>query len=353
MRTEKRSRFVPGLLLYLLVLVLLLSAALFILRDFLSCYEASRPVRALERYEAMLQEAPTEACRDGLAGLDTKLESEEEALAWLQPRLQDAQLREDLAESSEGRKLYRVLMDGQVCGSVTLVQQEAGRFGFAPWEIGEERYDFSPWLHTLSITVPAEYQVRLGTQTLGREYIVERALPFEALGECYELYDDLPTKTRYETGALLGEYALEAVDARQKPVAPEMLEDDRYLDNCSAEEKERLTAYAEAFVPAYVQYTSALVGLPTLSALIRNDSALYQRLRSVAADGFWRATYTNLLSTEVDRTVNLGNGRWMMDLHYETESESYSGLVALEYHLRFVLEESNGTLLAVALYNSY
>ena len=144
MRTEKRSRFVPGLLLYLLVLVLLLSAALFILRDFLSCYEASRPVRALERYEAMLQEAPTEACRDGLAGLDTKLESEEEALAWLQPRLQDAQLREDLAESSEGRKLYRVLMDGQVCGSVTLVQQEAGRFGFAPWRSGKSAMISAP-----------------------------------------------------------------------------------------------------------------------------------------------------------------------------------------------------------------
>ena len=54
MTEAKKSRFLPGFLLYLLILGMLLAAVLFVFRDFLITFEQSRPERALEQWLAEL-----------------------------------------------------------------------------------------------------------------------------------------------------------------------------------------------------------------------------------------------------------------------------------------------------------
>ena len=348
---KKRSFFVLGLLIYLTLLALLLGGVLCVFRDFLAEYEATRSARALEAYEALLREKTPESAREGLAGLDTALESEEEALSWLSPKLRQAELREDAAQGSEGRKVYRVLLDGRPCGSVSFRQAEPGRFGFAPWALDEERFDFSPWFYTLSLTAPAEYQVRLGDNPLGQQHVTQSGLRFAALAECYELFEDMPTMTRYETGNLLGEQELRVYDRAGQPVPPALLEEERYLDNCSSADKERLAAFAELFLPRYIYYTATLWGFSDLSGLIGQDSALHDRLLSVSGEGSWHILECKTLSSEIGRRVDLGEGRYMMELAYETESKTYFGPVYGDYRLRLIVAEHDGKLLAENLYN--
>ena len=350
MTEPKKSRFGRILLVYALVLALIAIAALFVFRTFLRDYEASRPVHALEAYEETLRSGPTEAVRAALAPLDTSLESEAEALAYLSALLRDAQVKEDVSQHGEHTRVYRVLVEGGECGRVRIREGEAGRFGFAPWEIAGEQYDWSAWFHTLELTVPAEYTVCYGAQTLGASHITASGLRFAAPGDCYERYDGLPTLTRYETGPLIGEGELRVYDRNGQRIEEEQLEEARYLDNCTEEQKARLRAFAEAFLPPYVQYTAISVGYVELQALVAPGSSLDQRLISASAE---RMTHTRceLLSSEIRQTVDLGQGRLLLDLHYETKIKGHGEPIVTTSGIRLILVEADGRLLAETLYN--
>ncbi len=354
MTEQKRlSPFVRGLLIYALVLLLLLGGALLVFRDFLQQYELSRPIRAIEEYQRSLAEdGPGDACRAALQPLDRSLESEEEALAWLSGLLENARLKEDVSQGSDEQKVYRILVEGGECGRITLRPGAPGRYGFVRWHPAEEEFDFTPWFHTLSITVPEEYRVRYGAQTLGKAHVVKSGLQYSALQECYELLDDLPTMVAYETGPLIGDGELEAFDRHGQRIAPEDLEEDRYLDNCNAQQKARMKDFAEIFVPTYVRFTVSVSDYDVLREMILKNSPLDLRLSKAVGEGWWSVTsYCKLLSTDIRHCVDLGENRWLLDLAYVTETKAYSDPVTAEYCQRLVLFEEDGQLRAGLLFN--
>lgn len=351
MTETKKSRFGVFLLLYALVLALIAAAALYVFRGFLREYEATRPERALEAYAQTLQSGPTEAARAALSPLDTSLESEEEALAYLAPLLHDARLREDVSQRGEHTRVYRVLVEGGECGRVSIREGEPGRFGFTPWALDAESYDWSAWFHTLRLTVPAEYQVCFGVQTLGDDHVTRRGLPYAALAECYERYEGLPTLTSYETGPLIGDGQLQVYDRNGQRIASEQLDEERYLDNCTEEQKARLRDFAEAFLPAYVEYTVYTVGYGKLQPLVVPRSALDQRLTRASSERMSYATRCELLGSEIRHMVDLGQGRWLLDLHYETRIKGQGEPVETAYGIRVILIEDEGQLRAESLYN--
>ena len=349
--TEKKSRFGLFLLLYALVLALIAAAALFVFRAFLRAYEAARPERALEAYSETLQNGSRDAVRAALAPLDTRLESEEEALAFLTPLLRDARFKEDVALRGEHTRVYRVLIEGGECARVIIREGEPGRFGFAPWALDGEQYDFGAWFHTLRLTVPAEYTVCFGAQTLGEDHVTARALPYAVLAACYERYEGLPTLTSYETGPLIGEGQLTVYDRDGQRIAPEELDEERYLDNCTEEQKARLRDFADAFLPAYVEYTVYTVGYGRLQPLIVPRSALDQRLTRASSERMSYATRCELLGSEIEHMVDLGRGRWLLDVHYETRIKGRGEPVDTAYGIRLILIEDAGQLRAESLYN--
>ena len=354
MTEQKRlSPFVRGLLIYALVLLLLLGGALLVFRDFLQQYELSRPIRAAEEYRRCLtQNGPGDACRAALQPLDRSLESEEEALAWLGALLESARLKEDVSQGGDGQKVYRILVEGGECGRITLRPGAPGRYGFVRWHPAEEEFDFTPWFHTLSITVPEEYRVCFGLQTLGKDHIVESGLHYDTLRECYEQLEKLPTMVSYETGPLLGDGELEVFDRHGRRIAPEDLEEDRFLDNCSAEQKARMEAFAEAFVPTYVRFTVSVSDYDPLRDMILKGSPLDLRLSKAEGEGWWSVTSScKLLSTEVRHCVDLGEKRWLLDLAYVTETKAYADPVTAEYCQRLVLFEEGDQLRAGLLFN--
>ena len=354
MTERKKNRFWLGFAIYLLLLALLLGAALYVFRDFLICFEATRPERAVEAFGVRLErgEADRSAVRAGLKGLDLTLQSEDDAIAAALQKLRGARLAEDLSQSGEETRVCRVIADGVNCGSVTLRRQEAGRYGFAAWELGEERYDFSPWYYTLAVTVPTDYTVRCGGVTLDDSYVAERGIPYAALSECYETLEGMPTMQRYETGALLSEYTLQVFDASGRELSPEEQNEERYLDNCDAQTRERMAAYAERYVTSYVRFTSIKSDYGVLMSMLVPHSDAARRMEQAVGENWWsRSAYCELLGVEVNRCVDLGEGHLLLDLSYETETKIFSEPEVKRYNLRMLLVEQNGDLLAEHSFN--
>ena len=349
---KKKSRFLPGLLLYLLILALLLAAALFVFRDFLACYEATRPARALEAYQSELREgAPAERFRGGLAGLDTALQSEDEALQFVSARLKDARIAEDVTRSGDEERVYRVLLEGTACGEVRFRQQEPGRYGFAPWALSAESYDFSPWFYRLSVTVPSDYRISCGGTVLDDAYLAETGIRYQLLGSAYDTVEGLPTLVRYETGPLLCEAALQVCDASGRVLTPEEQNENRYLDTCSPEQKETTQRFAEDFISAYVRFTSVKMDFGTLKAMVVPGSSIDRRLNQAVGESWWSgAGRCTLLETRVNYCLDLGD-RLLLDVSYETETQELADLVHDVYNARFVLTEQNGKLLAEHFFN--
>ena len=350
---KRKSRFVPGLLLYLLLLALLLAAALFVFRDFLTYYEMTRPARAVEAYRAALQEqCPGEGARDGLAGLDRKLQNEEEALRFVRDKLREARIVEDVSRSREEERVYRVVAEGISCGELRFRQQTPLRYGFAPWALSEEHYDFSPWFYRLSVTVPPDYRVSCGGVELGKDYVAEKDIPYQTLGNAYELLEGLPTQLRYETGALIYDTELTVCDPSGRVLPEEEQSEAFYLDNCSPERREQMLAFAQSFVSGYVHFTSVKTDFNLLKSLVVPGSEIDRRLNQAVGENWWSgAGRCTLLEVRPNCCLDLGDGRYLLDLSYETETQELQELVHDIYNARFALLEQNGKLLAEHFFN--
>lgn len=352
-KKRRALRFLPGFLLYLLILALLLGAALFVLRDFLRAYEATRPERALEQVRSDFAEHRFgESCREAVSALGLTLQSEEDAMPFVSALLEDARLVEDVTQNNEDRRVYRIVSDGVACGRLTLRQQEPLAYGFAPWAVSEEQFDFSPWLYSLSVTVPEEYSVKCGDTALDQSFVTDTGIRYAALGECYDDLEGLPTMLRYEAGPLLSAATLRVFDASGRELSPEERNEDCYLDNCSAERKEQMRDFAELFVRSYVNFTAYRADYHQLKAMLAPGSAAAKRLDQAVGEQWWSGSSTcDLLSNRVRHCVDLGDGRLLLDLSYETETTNAAGTVTATYSMRLVLIEQGGALQAVHIFN--
>ena len=353
MTEAKKSRFLPGLLIYLLILGLLLAAVLFIFRDFLITFEQSRPERALEQWLAELaQNGPDEACLEALTASDLSLQKEDDVHAAAQKLLDGIQLTEDLTASGEERRIYCMITDGRECGRLTLGKAEPLRYGFASWEVTGTSYDFSPWFYSLSVAVPENYSVHCGDAVLSADYITEPGVPYAALAECYETLEKMPVMVRYETGPLLSEESLRVFDETGREVPPAKQNEEHYLDNCTPKDRERMEDYAERFVSTYVTFTASKEGSGTLKSMTVPGSSIFRRIEQASGDSWWGGgKYCKLLSSRVNRCVDLGDGHLLLDLSYETETREYSETVTDSYSMRLILVDRDGTLLAEHSFN--
>ena len=101
MRTNKKNRFGLGLQIYILVFILLATAALMVFRQYLAAYEESRVTTALHNY--------LDQCKDGtltyqwgtaLGKLSSDRSEEAVNREWAQDKIRNATLREQITSDS-------------------------------------------------------------------------------------------------------------------------------------------------------------------------------------------------------------------------------------------------------------
>lgn len=352
-----KNRFGPGLLIYAWILMILGGAALFILQGFLKNYEASRPKYYVDSYTQLLREEVPSAAVLALDGLDPQILSPAEKEAWLRELLQDAVLEKDAALSREERQVYAVkAADGQLLGRAVFAPADRAEYGLPVWGTAEESFDFSAYYKITEITVPSDYSVCLGGKLLDKDCIVESGIPYALLEECYLHYENLPTMVRYRTPPFVGEPLLQVLDQTGQAVPEERLTEDAFLDRCPAEIREKAEAFVPRFVELYMLFSADIqdashLYYDQLKRMVRQDSQLHNQLR-LAFEGLGYASprSVRLLSVDINRITDLGEGRYLADLSYCTEITGSNGPVEIQDRVLLVLIDSGGTLLADARY---
>ena len=357
----KKSRFGIGLMIYTWVLLILGGVGLFFLQNYLTAYEASQPKYRLEEYRSALEETLPQAAREALGELDPDVQSAEATEAWAMELLRGAQLVKDPVNSTEERPLYLIrTAEGQPLGTVAFGVTDRGNFRLPVWGPVEEHFDFSPYYSSTEITVPSDYAVYVGDRLLGPENIVERDIPYEALEECYQHYENLPTMVRYESVPFVGDPSLRICDPDGKELTADQLNEDFYLDRCPRKVRDRVEEFVPTFIDLYILFSSdidnsAYYYYDQIKTMVvrEPESQLLRRMRQ-AFEGFgYSATRAaTLQSTTVNRVTDLGEDRYLVDVSYETEVTGQEGPVLVKDRVLLVLIDFDGTLLADALYYS-
>lgn len=353
-----RASFAQGALLYALILLLVMSGAVFLLHNYLAVYEQTRPATAVRAYMDGLCGEDFEAFRQqALAGLDQKLSSEEERDAFLRGLLDDMSWAEDLAGSSEKEKLFTIRVGGKPIGTLRLVPEEEQRMGLSGWRPAGAEYDLSAFFTAREITVPSDCRVLVNGQALGGEYIIGRGIPYARLEQFYEHLDGLPTLTRYESGECLPGARVQLLDASGREIPEEDWNEDHWLSNCTAEQTEALESFLERFVTLYIRYTADIdmerdSYYLDLSPLVLPGSPLQTRLRQGVDSSWWNWTEEcSLQGMEIHLLSDLGDGRFFADLSYETRTVAQGTASADRYNIRLIVCDTNGVLKASHLFN--
>ena len=149
--TNRSSRFGTGLVIYVLIFLILSAAGLIFFYDWLAAYEATRPIYAVQAYEAQLRSTGLGAETVArLRAVDHEVQSDAEIKASADAILREATLIKSSAQSTGDRQAYQVRAGGNVLGTVYFEAKGEKKFNLLAWIPTEEDYDFSAYLESLS-----------------------------------------------------------------------------------------------------------------------------------------------------------------------------------------------------------
>lgn len=350
--------FYKALLIYSAVLVLAALAALAVLYAYLGAYEASRPNSCISAYTSRAADELPQPCLDALEGLDPSIKTPEENRHYLTGLFSGAEYsRLRLPDLAENECAFAISAGGVQFGTVYMEQAGKGSFGLIPWNICREEYDLSPFIHRAEIALPEGYAPVVNGVELGGEHIRTRDREFVCLSQCYEDYENLPYLQEYDSGSYLGEAEFKVKTPSGSLIDPAEADEALFLNNCPEADRQRVSVFSVELISKYVTFCADVGGnsgwnYSQLEPLVDHRGPFYSRIRKA----FGSFGYSNTRSCEIlDMTVNicsdLGEGRYFVDASYVTEILGNSSPVKVDNNVRIILTETNGVLLAQALYN--
>lgn len=365
MMTEKKKNkwggFRAFLLIYALIFLALLPAFLRPLWNYLAAYEESGPDKAMERYLDSMDEAKVRALSaDFLAGLDLRYQDGDQAFAAVQ-KVMNGELRYGLksADTDLRHAEYNIRSGGQLLGSVRIAKGEDPRFGFAPWEVESESYDFSWLLGEDEITVPSTWTVLCNGTELGEEDRVGEPVPFDLLKDFYgDSRFELPSYVTYRVEGVLGEAPFTLIDSagREQPRDYARSEQE-LLANCSAEEEEQIKTLLDGFLQRYIDCLSNASrnvqgNYQALKPYIVSGSDIDKRVRDNMEGQAWAHSGGDTVTKRDDLLLmDLGKGYYLAELDYTLDTIGNKGHVESVNRVIVIMSETNDGLKAIEIYS--
>ena len=328
------KRFFLGLGIYAVVFLALAFLGLTVFWDFIEAYELSRPKNTISQY---VQQLTTQQIAAGdtalLSQIDPNIQNEDAIQAFITNSLtQDITYAQNVAETTDTQLVYMLMCGSEAIGKVTMAPQEADKYGFTPWQVTGQSFDFSHLLGTAAtITVPHDFTVFANGIALSDDYITQSNIPYQALASYYKDYQP-PYLVQYTVAPILGDIQLTAQDRSGNEVTVDENTDlTVYMNNCTDEELKATGELLTPFLKSYVAFTSNYGGkentknnYDTLLELLVPGGDMAKRMYQ-ALDGLgWakdsRSTVTNI---QCNHTVSLGSGRYLCDVTYTVEASLY------------------------------
>ncbi len=351
-------KFVRGLEIYGLVFLLLVSSGILLLNGYLKAYEKSIPRNAAEQYiSSVSAEDIMKGSMSIIEQIDKNIQPEEEAKAVINSLASgDISFVTNMEKSAENTQSYVLLIDRQQIGSCTVTANDDNSFGFKGWEVADVSFDLSQLLgEGRSITVPEGFAVFANGHPLDESYITQRDIGFDLFEEFYGSYS-FPHKVTYTVENYIGDMELTVSNEAGADVTAEAKADwEGCLDNCSAEDAERLNAFLNEFISRYVRYSSSnkdtmSENFDHLCKLLVKNGALQRRL-AIAQVGlkFSQNTSDKLAEVNAHHIVRSGEGKYLCSATYYVDTKGKDGVIQTTNNLKIIVTEKNGSLYTEAM----
>ncbi len=357
-RSKRRSsRFGLGLLLYVIIFLIVSVLVLLYFYDWLSQYEATRPAAAVSAYKEMLTRELPAGIEKAASEVDRNLQSDTEIRDFLRSLLNRAEIVRSSAQSTDSELIYLIRVDRQPIGRLKLEQTGEQKLGFQAWSITGQEYDLSAYFTTAAVTVPENYSVTCGDVTLDKSYITESGIPYTILEPYYSELPSLPYLVTYTSGIRLGETDLQVFDTAGKAVKAEEMMDSRFLDNCSADDKERFSLFTRDFISNYVQFTANVNGgfyyyYSLMRQMVVPESRLYERLgQSLGSFGFTTTRSCDIIRDSLNLCSQLDRTHYLVDYTYTTETHSQEGSAEDTRSVRLLITTADDKTLVLFMNN--
>ena len=361
-KKQRKGRFALGMLIYALIFALIVGIGLYVFWQFADSFEQSREKQVMARYMETLDREHIRAMSEAFVreNVDSSIQSEDASHEWIYNYV-NGQLRcaKMPFESSSERQVYALLKGEEILGQVVLTEAGEGKFGVKLLEVTEESLSFEEHLRHTELTVPDGAKVRVGEVVLADSCITETGVHYELLHELYDHGAEFPTMTSWKTGNYLGEVPVSIILADGSELSYSGEYDELpFTENCSAETLEGLRSFIEKFLGGYVYFTSGAQGVNIVNyyaviGYVEYDSDLYHRIgQAVGGMGFANSRGDKLLSIEIDRAMDLGNGYQVCQITYLVETTGFDGTVITtntQKILTHYRDEMGGTYKAVAM----
>lgn len=364
MAKKKKFRFPWFLLFMVLYAVVFLAGTRYGLQWFwgyIEAFERSQPEHAIENYMEQLSEENLYAgSAELIAQLDSNLISQEECHAMIDEAVADGiTYARNRKESTAEKNIYMLLSGDKTIGKVVTEPGEADEHGFRVWSATEESFDFSFLMGTgSSITVPHHLTVSVNGTALDESYITETGIRYTSIAEYYDEFEDLPYMVTYQTPAVWGAQEWVVTDTEGNVVTiDENTDMETFLDTCTQEEINQVQTFATDFIDQYMIFISCSNEVrkqeyKELIDYIVDDTALEDRMYD-AMDGLQWVTRQNaeLISMTVNSCIRLGEGRYLCDLTYVSETTKFTGRSEDVTNTKIILVVSGKKLLAESMQN--
>lgn len=351
---KSKKTLIKVMLIYALVFLLALAAAMYVLSAFLKEYEMSRPDLVAQNSIAALNQSDadmlTEHC---LNELDLSITPKEQCQNIMFELMKAAKLVRSPQESSASEKVYKLKGEQGIIGRLVLRETDKSSFGFPIYETAVEDIDFGAYTNSQEFVIPDNWNVRCNGNIVDDKYYVDE-LEYSFLEEFYDSDEfTLPKMKTYKSGLYMGDAAFEVVDSNGKIM--ESLEEENFADNCPEKEKEAVKTVAQNFVDAYVTYSSNanrnIVGnFNRLKQYMKEDCNLQKRLKAAQGGLGWASSKSDeLQEIEYHRIMNLGDGMYYCELTYTVDTRGTQGHVITDNNLKIIFVTEEDSLLAIAM----
>ncbi len=327
----------------------------------MEAYEQSRPKGTLTAYmDQLTKEHVCDIASENLTGVDYNIQSREECWNYMLNSLEgDITYAKKSKESTESKQVFVLRCGGQVIGSFIMTAKAEDAYGFTPWEVTEETFDLSYLIGTGGSTVaPAGYPVYANGVLLDSSYVIgSETIPYEVFEDHYDDFD-LPSfeKLSYAAGPVLGELTLEVRDPEGNPyVLDDSVDLDSFVDNCTDTELEELDTFLKEYLFRYVRFSGCandarFNNYYSVIQMVVPDSKLASRMYD-ALEGleFAQSKGDTIQDITVHHYVNIGEGRYLLDLTYLVDTIGHQGTVQTTNNVKLIVLETDSGLMAESM----
>ena len=340
------------MLFYAVIFICILVVGLIMFWRFIEAYEKTRPDTAMRAYmqDEFSEEKVYYLVYDFLGTFDNNIQSREEIFEnYVKPYLSEVKYSKNAAESAETKVVYNLLSNQRSIGKVTLEQNEKEEIGFRFWDVTKEEMDFSFIRedNSASVTVPEAFTVSCNGYTLGGQYVTDRVKDYKNLEFLTEYGFEFPYMLTYTVDNYLGDVTFKVFDENgtEYPLDSdfENIVINEIMNNCTQEEKERLTSFLNEYCMYYVGFMGShrdliYTNYNKLKPYLLAGSDLANRMNSALEGMVWSNNKANeLQSVDVHYCIKLDNGDYLCDVTYYVNTLGNNVYVVTENDARIIV----------------